>query len=408
MVGVVLALAGPPMPPAFAQVAAPSVERAPGNVELPTVERRDPLLVQFAYTGDILSSVAGGARRGTRWIHNASVIATADLDQLTGVPRTTALVHGFYNNGASFSGGVVGDAQVVSSIETGMPLFRILEAWVEHSGADGRWSVKTGIYDINSEFDALQTSLLFVHSAFGMGSDLGTSGRNGPSTFPSTGLALRGQMRVGQAGTIRMVVADGVPNDPVFPRRLRVGLHSGDGALLIGEGDAELGSIRLLAGAWAYTARLDDRFDVGTGAATIRHVRSNGGYLRGEAQLAGNSDRGMRGFVRLGAASGRANIFGRFASGGFVWRGLLPGRPVDDSGIAVAYAGAGSASRDLARIRYGRAASGETAIELTHRIALTDWLGAQPHVQYILDPGLDPAVDNALVFGLRLTGAFAR
>lgn len=403
--GIAMAIA---CPPANAQVAAPSVERAPGNVELPTVEGRDPLLVQFAYTGDILSSVSGGMQRGTRWIHNASVIATADLDHLAGVPRTTALVHGFYNNGASFSGGVVGDAQVVSSIEAGTPLVRLLEAWVEHAGQGDRWSAKIGLYDINSEFDALQTALLFVNSAFGMGSDLGASGRNGPSTFPSTGLAIRGQARIGRTLTIRAAAADGVPNDPAFPRRLRVGLRHGNGALLIGESDVELGNIRLLAGGWSYTASVDDRFDAGSEAATVRRVRSSGLYLRGEAQLAGNDDQGLRGFVRLGTASGRANIFGRFASGGLVWRGLLPGRPGDNSGIAVAYAGAGSASRDLALTRYGRAPRGETAIELTHRIALTDWLGVQPHAQYVLDPGLDPTVDDALVFGIRLTGAFAR
>lgn len=222
------------IPAAHAQVAAPSVERAPGNVEPPTVERNDPLLVQLAYTGDLLTSVAGGASGGSRWIHNASAIATADLEQLAGLRRTTALVHGFYNNGASFSGDVVGDAQVVSSIEAGMPLLRVLEAWVEHRGPDDRWSAKMGLYDINSEFDALETSLLFVNSAFGMGSDLGTSGRNGPSTFPSTGLAVRGQVKIGHALTLRAAVADGVPNDPAFPRRLNVGLHSGDGALLIG------------------------------------------------------------------------------------------------------------------------------------------------------------------------------
>lgn len=406
--GGLLAIACLSTTPATAQVAAPSVDRAPGNVDLPTVERRDPLLVQFAYTGDILSSVAGGVRRGTRWIHNASVIAIADLDQLAGLPRTTALVHGFYNNGASFSGNVVGDAQVVSSIETGTPLLRVLEAWVEHAGRDDRWSAKAGLYDINSEFDALQTSLLFVNSASGMGSDLGSSGRNGPSTFPSTGLAIRGQVRLGRALTVRAAAADGVPNDPAYPRRLRVGLRRGDGALLIGEGDLELGSIRLLAGAWAYTARIDDRFDAGSGAATIGQVRGDGLYVRGEAQLTGNSDRGLRSFARFGTASGRANLFGRFASGGFVWRGLLPGRPADDSGFAVAYAGAGSASRDLTLARHGRPAKGETTIEVTHRIALTDWLGVQPHVQYVLDPGLDPRVDDALVLGIRLTGAFAR
>lgn len=85
--------------PAVAQVAAPSVERAPGNVELPEVEATDPLVLQLAYTGDILSSVSGGRRRGTRWINNVSAIATADLDALAGVPRTTALLHAFYNDG---------------------------------------------------------------------------------------------------------------------------------------------------------------------------------------------------------------------------------------------------------------------------------------------------------------------
>lgn len=85
--------------PAVAQVAAPRVERAPGNVELPEVEATDPLVLQLAYTGDILSSVSGGRRRGTRWINNVSAIATADLDALAGVPRTTALLHAFYNDG---------------------------------------------------------------------------------------------------------------------------------------------------------------------------------------------------------------------------------------------------------------------------------------------------------------------
>lgn len=392
---------------AHAQVAAPSVERAPGNVEPPTDERNDPLLVQLAYTGDLLTSVAGGASGGSRWIHNASAIATADLEQLAGLRRTTALVHGFYNNGASFSGDVVGDAQVVSSIEAGMPLLRVLEAWVEHRGPDDRWSAKAGLYDINSEFDALETSLLFVNSAFGMGSDLGTSGRNGPSTFPSTGLAVRGQVKIGHALTLRAAVADGVPNDPAFPRRLNVGLHSGDGALLIGEGDVELGNLRLLAGAWGYTARIDDRFDAGIAAATERQVASNGVYLRGEAQLIGDRDRGVRAFVRLGSASGRANIFDRFVSGGIVGHGLLRGRPADDSGIAIAWAGVGSASRELAFARFGEAPDAETTIELTHRFAVTDWLGVQPHAQYVLDPGLDPTLDNALIFGVRLTANFA-
>lgn len=392
---------------AAAQVAAPSVERAPGNVELPEIKARDPLVLQLAYTGDILSSVSGGRRRGTRWINNVSAIATADLDTLAGVPRTTMLVHAFYNDGTSFSGDVVGDGQIVSSIEAGVPLLRLLEGWVEHRGPGDRWSVKAGLYDVNSEFDTLQTSLLFVNSAFGMGTDLGASGRNGPSTFPSTSLALRAQVQLGDRLTLRIAAADGVPNDPARPRRDWIGIDGRDGALLIGEGDAALGAVRLLAGGWIYTARSDDRFDAATDAPIIRQVRSHGGYVRGEAQLAGDRTRGLRGFFRLGVASDRANIFGGFSSLGFVWRGLLTSRAGDDSGIAIAYAGGSSAGRAIVRSDLGMAAPGEAVIELNHRVAAAEWLGIQPHVQYVVAPGLDPMRGNALVLGLRLTATIA-
>ncbi|WP_294326618.1 carbohydrate porin [uncultured Sphingomonas sp.] len=393
--------------PAAAQVAAPSVERAPGNVELPEVEARDPLVLQLAYTGDILSSVAGGRRRGTRWINNVSAIASADLDTLAGLPRTNALLHVFYNDGTGFSSDLVGDGQIVSSIEAGVPLLRVLEGWVEHRGPDDRWSFKAGLYDVNSEFDTLQTSLLFVNSAFGMGTELGASGRNGPSTFPSTSLALRGQVKLGDRVTLRAAAADGVPNDPARPRRDWIGIAGCDGALLIGEADVELGVVRLLGGGWTYTARSDDRFDAATGAGIVRQVRSNGAYVRGEAQLAGDRTRGMRGFFRLGVASDRANLFGGFSSLGFVWRGLLASRPRDDSGIAVAYAGGSSAGRAIVRAEGGTPARGEAVIELNHRIAMTDWLGAQPHVQYVVAPGLNPTFGNALVLGLRLTATIA-
>lgn len=43
----------------------------------------------------------------------------------------------------------------------------------------------------------------------------------------------------------------------------------------------------------------------------------------------------------------------------------------------------------------------ETNLELTWRASINDWLTLQPTLQYVLNPGLDPTLDNALVFGLR-------
>ena len=100
--------------------------------------------------------------------------------------------------------------------------------------------------------------------------------------------------------------------------------------------------------------------------------------------------------ARLGVAAGRFNMFDRFASFGLVYSGLLPGRDGDTAGLAVAVAGTSDGFRATSP-----ATGTEVAIELTYRFALTDWLALQPDLQYIVSPGTDPALSNALTLGIR-------
>lgn len=389
-----------------ANITPPLPERTPGNIEVPVGEASDPLKLEIGYAADTFSAVSGGRRRGTRYIDSLNIIASADLDALAGIPRTTVTVQAFHNNGKNFSGSLIGDSQGISGIETGTRMTRVLEAWLEHRGPDDSWSVKAGLYDINSEFDALGASLLFVHSAHGLGTDIAQSGRNGPSTYPDTAPGIRGQARVSDGLTIRAAVLDGVPNDPDRPRRMVVRFNKGDGAFMIAEADAQFGSVRLLAGGWHYTAASDNRRDAAVGAPVLRRSHSSGAYLRGEAQLAGNAERGLRGFARLGIADGRTNEFGGFVSAGLSWRGLIRQRPGDETGIALAYALASRATRRLSRETVGAADRGELVLEATHRIKLTDSLSVQPDVQYVVNPGLDRALKNAVAVGLRLSASF--
>ena len=48
----------------------------------------------------------------------------------------------------------------------------------------------------------------------------------------------------------------------------------------------------------------------------------------------------------------------------------------------------------------------EVALELTYRAPITPWLAIQPDVQYIINPGTDPSIGNALVVGARLEFSF--
>jgi porin len=160
-----------------------------------------------------------------------------------------------------------------------------------------------------------------------------------------------------------------------------------------------------LFGAWGYTAKFDNSATIVKplpGDQKTEPRRGNvGAYVRGEATLHDNQSSNVAVFGRLGYASGDFNLFSRFISAGLNWRGALRARPNDVFGVA--FAGVGRS--DNAKL--SGAAPGvppddwEVAIELTYQATLFNRLTLQPNVQYIINPGLDPTVDNAFVIGLR-------
>jgi len=350
-----------------------------------------PLAVDITYTADIWRAARGGARRGTRYLDNLDIVAEADMERLVGWRGATIGLYGLYNNGKSLSA-LMGDAQVASNIETGVRALRLYEAWIDQTFG-GAASVKVGLYDLNSEFDAHYTSALFMGSPHGIGTDISQSGENGPSIFPSTSLSARLALMPAKGWTVRAAVLDGVPGDPAHPKRTAIKLGRGDGALLVGEVEAPLPHGKLLIGHWHYTARADDL--LGTGQR-----RNRGYYLRGESKLLSeqnDAEQGLSGFFRLGRADKRVNQFSRFASAGLAYTGPIHGRDEDQVGLAVASA----RTSGLYRLS-SPSTKAETVFELTYRAPIAKWLTVQPNVQYVINPGTDPDLRNALALGLRL------
>ncbi|WP_232475872.1 carbohydrate porin [Flavisphingomonas formosensis] len=360
-----------------------------------TDESGPPFSFGASYTADLWSNARGGIRRGMRYLDNLSVSAEADLDRLVGLGRTRAFASLLYNNGTHFSDALVGDAQTVSNIDTGVRALRVYEAWLE-AGDPDRFSVKAGLYDLNSEFDAIESAHLFPNSAHGIGTDIGQTGVNGPSIFPVTSLAVRVSARLSPRWSVRIALLDGVPGDPDHPAATVIALRRGEGVLAIAEVERELPRGKILVGGWGYSARfaaLDQPDRQGRG--------NRGAYVRGEWRLLGTEARGLTGFVRLGTAAGRYNGFSRFLGMGIVAKGWLGG----ETGIALAHAATSPAAR---RADPGVVRRGETAIELTYQRRLTRWLTVQPDMQYIVHPGADASLRNALVFGLRLIATIGR
>jgi porin len=357
--------------------------------DLPKHEVGDSALTfEAGYTADIWRN-EGGVSEGTRYLHNVDLIAQLDLGRAIGWNGATAQAYVLYNNSSALSE-LTGDAQVVSNIETGVEALRLYEFWVDAPLWHGA-SLKVGLYDLNSEFDALETSSLFMGSAHGIGTDISQSGDNGPSIFPVTSLSARLQVELDDTVTLRGAVLDGVPGDPSRPGRTAVKLGNGDGALLIGEVDVGNEKARLVAGAWGYTKRFVSHDLSGEGT-------SNGFYLRGEARLAETAAGPVHGFFRLGVASGQVNPFSRFASAGLT----VKNGAGNTFGLAVAHA----ALSDQFKEANPGLGSGETVFEATYAHRLTDWLEVQPNAQWVLNPSADPLLGEAFAFGLRFNFAF--
>jgi porin len=355
--------------------------------------------LSILYTFDIWRNARGGLRRGWRYLDNLDVTLTIDTERAIGWPDATLFVYGLYNNGRSFSEELAGDVQGVANIETGVRALRLYEAWVEQRF--GRASIKLGLYDLNSEFDEHRAGSLFLNSTHGLGPDFSQSGLNGPSVFPVTSLALRVDYQIDERWRVRAAILDAVPGDPARPRRTAIRLRDAEGALLIGEGQYEARNTRAILGYWRYTAGFASLDPTAPPSAQ----RGNDGlYMMVEQRLSrigADGARGLAGWLRLGLASDRFNPIDQNLSGGLVYMGPIAARPADQVGIAFSRARFGAPHRAAMALAATPVTRSEISIEASYFATLTPWLSIRPDVQYVINPGGNPNLRDALILGLR-------
>lgn len=362
-------------------------------------ERSDrPVTLSAVYTADIRSNVDGGVERGTRYLDNLDLQVAIDADRLVGWHGARIFLYGIYDNGVSISR-LVGDIQTISNIETRVGAARLFEAWVEQDIGRSA-SIKAGIYNLNSEFDTTQSGGLFLISSHGIGSDISQTGRNGPSIFPITSLAVRGELKLGENWLAHVAVLDGVPGDPAHPKRTAIKLSERDGALVIGEVNYLKGGTKAAIGAWGYTARFDPLLP---SAAPTRG--NKGAYVFAEHRLVGtraDDAAGLAGWLRFGIADTRYNPIASYLGGGLVYTGLTPGRGDDQVGISFASASFGDRYRQSQALADATINKREVVVEAVYNAIVTPWLSVQPDLQYVVNPGGDAELADALVIGLRV------
>lgn len=436
---------GPTAEEAESAAASPSATEA-GREDASPGERTHPIAVwdrarerlaragiglEAVYTLDALRNGMGGIARKTEVLGNLDLTLTWRPEAWLGRDLGTVFLYGLVNHGGRPSR-AVGDGQIVDNIEA-PDAARLYEAWWQKGLLDGRASLLFGLYDVNSEFYAVESAELFVNSAFGMGSELGNSGRNGPSIFPATSLGARLKLEPVRGYELQAAVLDGVPGDPDDPARMRIEFGRDDGVFLIAEAarhwqrsptrdsvdvlrrtqrrrigrthDQIPDFLRIAVGSWLYTARQPHLSrTAGSGAPAERHGRP-GLYLIADFDATALDPlhaRGLSAFLQAGWADGDVGPYAGYVGGGFKYTGLIAFRPQDETGFAVAAALNGRAYTEASQRAGENPSAGEVALEWTHRTVLTPWLSLQGDLQYVLDPGGLKSRPDALVGGIRV------
>ena len=346
--------------------------------------------MEFVASTDLMAVVDGGLSRGVETPANFDMIFTLDTGTAGWWRNGTMQLYLLGNTGGDPSMRA-GNLQVASNIEA-PDTFKLFEAYYEHRFLDDRLGVMAGLHDINDDFYVTEHSGLFLNSSFGIGIDVA---QVGPSIFPTTAPGVRLRLNWTPDTYLLAAVYDGVAGDPNDPYGTHISFDRGDGMFAIAEAGllgGESHYYKVGVGGWWHTAAIAD---------LDGRVRDNnsGVYAVGETDLWRNEDgRGLGVFTQLGFARGDRNQVETYVGGGVTCTGPLPQRPADVAGLAIAHARNGD---HFKRLNPGLERA-ETTIEASYLIAPKPWITVQPDLQYVVDPGTDSRIDNALILGVRV------
>ena len=359
-------------------------------------------------TNDAIAVVDGGLDQANFFPGLVEPSVGLDLERLLGWQDTLIFVRGFGMYGGD-PNEAAGALDSPSNIGNAVQTFRFYEAWIERRFLDDSLNLRAGLYATDSEFDAKGASAVFINSGFGTGVDLSQTGVNGPCIYPTGCLGARLRYAPTPAHYVQVAIVDAVAGDPDDPYGTHVEIGNGEGVLVLGEAGYERSApesrfLRAALGSWYYSSKFDDLLQVYADGGPKRSRARPGlyGFVEGELMReTPNGAQGLSGFLRGGIADPDVNAVEFFAAGGLAYTGPLPGRDRDVAGFGVLVPINGDEF-----VRAGQRAGtpvdrAEVALEWTYWMPVTAGFSLQFDVQYIVDPGTDPAVDNAVVLGLR-------
>ena len=363
--------------------------------------------VLFEYRADMFAVTHGGIKRGQNYLDNLDLRFDLDNEKLFGVHNNKAVIHITNNAGGKPNARRVRSFGGIDNFETPKNGAILYELWDDQSFFDNTLSLRAGISDVNNEFMITESSLNFINPVMQLSQTFAQSGLNGPSTFPHTGLGARVKYLPNEEMYAMAAMYNTVAGDPAH---LYGNLHFqfDGGVMWIAETgftpkvDGVDGKPNIVAlGGWVYSQKMNDLVVVDDNGAPVKQ-RSYGAYLLSSYLFYHDFDnRGLNAFFRPSIADGDTKQVRYAYEVGLVGKKWVPGRKDSEIGVGFARNANGSKYRQSVIAGGGVSNNSEYALDVYYRDKIVPGIAVQPDFQYIVNPSSNPAVGNAVVFGLR-------
>jgi len=353
------------------------------------------------YTGDFLVNTKGGLREDETYLGNLNFFLNMDFER-SGLWKNGLLFANILDNHGDkkISESMVREIQTVSNIEAPR-VTRLYELWYQHTFADKSTSFLAGIHNLNSDFNVTEFGGLFLNSYFGITPEMAIGAR--PGIFPLASPGARLKSGLNNRWELLLGVYDGDPGDPESSKHLPCStLSSRDGALIAFElayhlnARAKSLSEFIKWGIWHNTGEFDDITKLDPLGNPVRRQGNYGTYIVFDKVIFQNDIQVLGTFLQSGFTPENLNEINYYIGGGLILQSPISLRPKDSIGLAVAHVGISTDVIDM-----GNRAESETIIEWTYNAQIYEYFRMQPNIQYVINPGADINLNNALVTGIR-------
>ncbi|BAT60066.1 porin B precursor [Variibacter gotjawalensis] len=392
------------------------------------------------YTGETMSNLAGGLKRGTVYQGKGEGFIGLDFDKFTNWRGLSFFANAFQINGTGgISRNLVGNIQTISNIEA-LSTTRLSEMWFEQKFFNDTMTIRAGQLVSDTEFFYSKVSEFFPTSDWPA-----ITAVNWPSGGPAYPLSTPGvRIKIDPNPNLSWLTAvfNGDPAgpgplDPEIKNSHGINFRMNDAPVVIseliyrynqGKDDKGLsGNIKL--GAWYHSGQFDSQRFASDGrlladptsTGVAKRLRGNQGiYTVVEQQLyrpqGGDADSGINTFLRASVNPSDRNLIAAYLDGGIVFSGFIPGRPNDKFGASFLYSKfsgqAAAYDRDFG-FYTGQIVpvhSSELSFELAYMIQMKPWWTLQPDFQYVIRPSgiptnnYEPSIGplkNASIFTIR-------